>query len=84
MKWTLAIICSLGMLTATGCGQSEPVQTADWYKANDAARKAMLEKCNNNPGELGGSPNCVNAAAAAHQLFFRVPGPSDRSLNKGY
>ena len=51
-----------------GCGEKTPVQTVDWYKAHDAERLAMIEKCASNPGELAASPNCINAKSAANHL----------------
>lgn len=54
----------------TGCGKSEPVQTVDWYKEHQAERKAMLEKCRNNPGELRGDKNCINAQKAENKLTW--------------
>ncbi len=51
-----------------GCGEKTPVQTVDWYKAHDAERLAMIEKCASNPGELAASPNCINAKTAANHL----------------
>jgi len=42
----------------------EAVQTVDWYKAHDAERHSMLKKCNNNPGQIGATPNCINASRA--------------------
>jgi hypothetical protein len=74
----------IGALIASfivGCSPTEPVQTVAWYVANEAARQSMLAKCNANPGELGESPNCINAAAAANEVRYRVPPPSDRSQN---
>lgn len=50
----------------TGCGENTPVQTVEWYKSDnhDVERKEMLAKCQNNPGELAASPNCINAQKA--------------------
>ncbi len=42
----------------------EAVQTVDWYKAHDAERHSMLTKCHNNPGQIGATPNCINASRA--------------------
>jgi hypothetical protein len=40
----------------------ETVQTVDWYKAHDAERHNMLSRCRNNPGQIGATPNCINAS----------------------
>lgn len=44
--------------------QAEVVQTVDWYKEHKNERRAVLEKCKSNPGELAATPNCINAAHA--------------------
>ena len=64
------LFCMLFVLLLAGCGggdktaQTDVVQTVDWYKAHKAERLDMLKKCNNNPGQLALTPNCVNAAKA--------------------
>lgn len=57
-------ILLLAFMLLIGCGEKTPVQTVDWYKSHDIERKAMIEKCKANPGELGESANCVNAQQA--------------------
>lgn len=54
-------------VTLCGCGEKTPTQTVEWYKNNDAERKAMIGKCKDNPGELAASPNCVNAQQAQNE-----------------
>lgn len=60
-----------GFLGVVGCTKEalDPVQTVEWYKQHEAERMAMLQKCMNNPGQLEGTPNCVNARGAADALF---------------
>jgi hypothetical protein len=50
---------------------AEEVITVDWYMApeNEAAYKAKLQECRNNPGQLQNTPNCINVANAQHRLF---------------
>ncbi len=50
--------------TAQAVQTVETVQTVDWYKAHNAERHSMLTKCHNNPGQLGATPNCINASRA--------------------
>jgi hypothetical protein len=59
-----------------GCTKEavEPVQTVDWYKEHEPEMKAMLAKCATNPGQLGATPNCINANKAFEQR--RISGPS--------
>lgn len=64
----LSALLLVSAVTLGGCGEKTPVQTVDWYKAHDAERLAMIEKCTANPGELAASPNCINAKTAANHL----------------
>lgn len=57
------------VLSLAGCGETEVVQTVEWYKTNTADRIATLEKCNNDPGGLALSANCENARNADKQLL---------------
>lgn len=62
MKQVLLVMAVAAGLSA--CGPKEPVQTVDWYKAHTAERDAMIGHCQANPGELDGTPNCINATDA--------------------
>ena len=58
---------SLCLLTGTllaGTAIAEPTQTVDWYQKHPSERATLLRECRNNPGELGDTPNCVNAEKA--------------------
>ena len=33
----------------------------------------MIKKCQNNPGELRETPNCINAVRAKDNIFFNAP-----------
>lgn len=74
-SWNLRpIVFSLalsGAIGLAGCTKEalDPVQTVEWYKQHDAERIAVIQKCMNNPGQLEGTPNCVNARGAADALF---------------
>lgn len=48
--------------------EEEVVRTVSWYKENKEELKIMLAKCDENPGELMETPNCINAAQAQAQL----------------
>ena len=56
------ILLVLSGLSVVGCS-SEETKTVEWYvkPENKAALDAKLAECKNNPGELGNTPNCVNA-----------------------
>ena len=57
---------------AFGC-QSEETRSVEWYRApeNKTALEAKLAECKNNPGELKGTPNCVNAFKAFELNFLQ-------------
>jgi hypothetical protein len=67
---TIAIAAATALAMTACSGPSEPVQTVDWYKTHAPERTAMYQRCHDNPGELRGTPNCVNAAAAVSTLAF--------------
>lgn len=69
---TLLVIAAMAALAA--CASKEPVQSADWYKAHDVERTAMVQRCAANPGELAQTPNCVNATAAANAKTWAARG----------
>ena len=60
------VIAIIGILSLSACGKSEPVHTVDWYKAHDVERKAMVDRCHADPGELAMTSNCVNASQASN------------------
>ena len=75
------IIVSLAMATssliAIGCDEKKPreiVQTVEWFKEHSKERAEVLAKCNSNPGELGGTPNCINASRAASAITWGAKG----------
>lgn len=56
----LAVIVGL-----SACSKGEPAQTVDWYKAHETERKAMVDRCHADPGELAVTANCINASQAS-------------------
>ena len=74
MQRTIAIAV-LPLLLLIGCEakkEEAKVQTVDWYLAHDAERKATQKECQNNPGELGQTPNCVNASIAGNRASAKT------------
>ena len=41
--------------------------TIDWYKRNEDARKTVIKRCDNDPGELQNDPDCINAKKADNE-----------------
>lgn len=54
----------IALLFLVGCTPKQEPKTVDYYLVNEAERAAVREKCKNNPGELGGDPDCINASVA--------------------
>jgi len=60
----ISLLMFFATVALAGCKDGDPVQTAEWYKANAPERAEMRTKCKANPGELAGSANCINANRA--------------------
>lgn len=73
-------ILLIGTMALVGCKEDKPspatAMTVEWYKANEQVRKDVLTKCNNNPGELAATPDCVNATVANEQLVWSAKKPN--------
>ena len=52
---------------------SEETKTVGFYLQNEVQRKEKIAECNNNPGELAKTPNCINAGKAQMLLMSRKP-----------
>ncbi|GAA0603244.1 hypothetical protein GCM10009416_46180 [Craurococcus roseus] len=44
-----------------------------WFLRDREARRATLERCEDDPGRLAGTRECVNALEARSRAFFGVP-----------
>jgi hypothetical protein len=61
---------AIGMaLAVAACSSSEPPthQTVEFYRVNKEARETKLAECENDPGALGKTPDCINAKQAARR-----------------
>lgn len=63
MKLILAMLSTAVVMSITACNK-EKVHDVEYFKNNADERKRTVEACRNNPGELRGSPNCMNAFQA--------------------
>ena len=65
------LLVGLFILTLAGCNTGE-TRTVEWYlqPENKSFLNTKLAECRNNPGELGNTPNCVNARKAAERKFL--------------
>lgn len=71
--YSLFIVPALLFISPTsfaGCNEElkEIVQTVEWYKDNKEVRLLKIENCDNNPGELAATPNCLNAHHAENMV----------------
>jgi hypothetical protein len=80
-----AIGLTAGALAA--CSPAEPSHDKAYYAAHDAERATKLAACQNDPGKMAATPNCVNAQAAdadAHaKNFYDVQKPAARVQQPG-
>ena len=65
-----AILLSLLSIGVVAPVYAEPTHTVSWYQQRPFDRATTLRACRDNPGELGNTPNCVNAekAEALHRF----------------
>ncbi|HHW4669523.1 MAG TPA: EexN family lipoprotein [Xylella fastidiosa subsp. multiplex] len=64
----MSTVLVITAILASCADNNKPVRTVDWYTVYDAEREEMIAKCNNNPGELRESPNCINATSVENRL----------------
>ncbi|WP_018237799.1 EexN family lipoprotein [Ensifer sp. BR816] len=62
----MKVLALFMLITALAACSNEPERayTVDEFLANKSLLAEVIAKCRNNPGELGNTPNCQNAAAA--------------------
>ena len=63
----IALAVLLACAALASCSRESAAHTVAWYLAHAADRRAMVGRCENDPGTLGKTPECVNAMAAAAQ-----------------
>jgi hypothetical protein len=68
MKKPLMLLALASSLV--GCGE-EKIHDVQYYLDHPEERKDQIEKCRNNPGELGNTANCHNALTAEARISFR-------------
>jgi len=75
IAWTVVVSVATWVIVAPSSpvAQQEPVRTASWYVEHEAEYQAQMKRCLDNPGELGNTPNCINARQAASMILHRVP-----------
>lgn len=70
MKRTTYILLLMAAELLTGCNEAPKTETktVGWYLDNKTELEATLNACGENPGDLGSTPNCVNANEARNKL----------------
>lgn len=63
----ISMIAGCGVLAACSRAPVTAAHTVEWYVSHIADRASMVERCGNDPGTLGKTPDCVNAFAAAQR-----------------
>jgi len=60
-RWFLLVLLVLASCSSDELG---PPRDVAYYMEHDVERKAVIAKCDNDPGRLGLHPNCQNARRA--------------------
>jgi hypothetical protein len=84
----LLLVGAAAALAALGaCSPGVVTHDKAYYAAHADERTRQLNACQNDPGHLGSTPNCVNAQAAeadAHTAhFFEATKPARRVADPG-
>jgi hypothetical protein len=53
----------------SGPALADTANTVDWYVAHPDERKAEAATCENDPGDLQNTPDCINAKAAGRKAL---------------
>jgi hypothetical protein len=80
------VILTLGAgFALAACQPAAPVHDKAYFAGHPTERAQALAACRNDPGQLGGSPNCVNAIQAdgdaEHERVFHGPPPKAPGVN---
>lgn len=70
MRHALAIALGLSLLAASS-GARAGTHDVKWFADHEDIDVATNRSCRNNPGELAGTPNCINAEAAETEIYLR-------------
>ncbi|MEW5688169.1 MAG: EexN family lipoprotein [Pseudomonadota bacterium] len=82
----LCVLVGAAALLAA-CSEPSPSRDKAYFAAHETERATQLAACQNDPGRLSSTPNCVNAQAAESDArtarFYDVPKPASRLANPG-
>jgi hypothetical protein len=60
--------------TLTGCNEAdmaEQTKTVGWFLDHRNELAVAIKACRDNPGELGKTPNCINANEARNKITIQ-------------
>ena len=72
MKASILVIAVAAALT--GCNEadrSQQTKTVGWFLDHRDELAMALKACRDNPGELGKTPNCINANEARNKVTIQ-------------
>jgi hypothetical protein len=85
MRASLIILSLSAACVLAGCQPAAPVHDKAYFAGHAQERGQTLAACRNDPGGIGGTPNCVNAlladADAEHERVFHSPPPPAPGVN---
>ena len=85
MRAVLIVLSLAAGLALAGCQPAAIVHDKAYFAGHPAERAQSLAACRNDPGQLGGTPNCVNAiqadADAEHERVFHSAPPAAPGVN---
>ena len=83
----ILVATGLAALTLAACSPGETPHDVAYYRDHADDRAAQMAKCRNDPGNLGKTPNCLNAlradADAASEKAWTLPKTESRVRDPG-
>jgi len=64
VRLCLEIVVTLSAVTACAPAPKRAQYTVDYYRSHAVLRREVLERCANDPGDEGRTPDCINARTA--------------------
>jgi len=65
VRLCLEIVVTLSAVTACAPVPNHAQHSVDYYRSHPTVLQVTLERCTNDPGRLGRTPDCINARLAA-------------------
>jgi len=74
MRITTSILLVAVVAALAGCNEannSQQTKTIGWFLDHRDELAVALKGCSDNPGELGKTPNCINANEARNKITIQ-------------